>query len=137
MLCAAVSIPDCMLRNYYINREWMVSTTARRIYRAAALASLLFFFAWTALLTGAQVPGVLLPALKPILLLGVIATATTVVAMEYFLFAFDTSPAWKRLIWFCVNLFVPLGAAVYCLLVYCRSEVFKSERLNEAEKASA
>lgn len=126
-----------MLRHYYINREWMVSTGARRIYRASAFSSVLLFFLWTALLTGAHFPAVLRPALQVCLLVGVIGTAITLVAMEYFLFTFDTSPAWKKLIWFCLILVVPLGAALYCSLVYSRSEVFKAVGLSQVEKASA
>jgi len=48
------------------------------------------------------------------------------VAMEYFLFGFDESSAIKKMFWFCVMLFPPLGAPLYCFIVYSRSAVVSS-----------
>jgi len=45
--------------------------------------------------------------------------------MEYFLFRFDDSGALKQVFWFCVMLFAPLGPALYCFLVYSRSDMVK------------
>jgi hypothetical protein len=90
-----------MLRYYYINKEWMVSTTARRVYRVAAIFSLALFVVLVAVaaaevLTGG-IPATLLAAVRLCLLAGVTGYAVTMVAMEYFLFSFDRSAAWKKL----------------------------------------
>jgi len=83
-----------MLRYYYINKEWIVSSTARRIYRTAAALSLgLFLGLW-----GMQLKGGIpldIPAAHLLLFVGV-GAAITVVAMEYFLFGFDRSSEWKK-----------------------------------------
>ena len=114
-----------MLRYYYINKEWMVSGTAQQIYRVTASLSLVLFFMLMALRLMGEIPNGLLPIVKLLLLAGVLGTATTMVAMEYFLFGFDSSSATKKVFWFCVMLFPPLGPALYCFIVYRRSDVLK------------
>lgn len=114
-----------VLRHYYINKEWMVSTTAQRVYRLAASISLaLFVFLATAKFTG-PVRESLVPIAGLFLRVGVLGAALTMVAMEYFLFGFDDSPAMKKVLWFCVMLFPPLGPALYCFFVYSRSNLLK------------
>jgi hypothetical protein len=115
-----------MLRNYYINKEWMVSRTAQRVYRVAASLSLaLFFFLVVVRFTGG-ISDTLVPILKLPLFAGVLGAAVTVVAMEYFLFGFDNSSAMKKVFWFCVMLLAPLGPSLYCFMVYSRSDVLKA-----------
>lgn len=130
-----------MLRHYYINREWIVSGTAQRIYRVAAYLSLLLFFLLVLLSVELQVAGKIPEALalvaKLLLLPGVLGTAITTVAMEYFLIGFDTSPAWKKTFWFCVVLFPPLGPPLYYFAVYSRSDVLKDEAPKPVKDASA
>jgi len=127
-----------MLRNYYINKEFMVSSTARKIYRTAASASLGLFVLLLSLKIAGRVPPGLLPIVNILLLAGVIGTAVTLVAMEYFLFGFDTSPMVKKAFWFCVMLKVPLlGAPLYCFLVYSRSSVVNTHLPERAKGASA
>jgi hypothetical protein len=125
-----------MLRHYYINKEWMVSATAVRIYRFAASVSLGLFFAEVAMRVVGTIPSALLPVLKPLLLSGVVGAATAMVAMEYFLFSFDKSSAMRKVFWFFVMLFPPLGPALYCFIVYSRSDVLK-EYANRVEGSSA
>jgi|SRR5215467_5169077 len=112
-----------MLRYYYINKEWMLSATARRIYRASAMFSILLLVVLWVLKSPIEIPHSFLPIIRLLLLAGVVGTATTMVAMEYFLFGFDTSPAWKKTFWFCVMLFQPIGSSLYCFVVYSRSDV--------------
>ena len=45
--------------------------------------------------------------------------------MEYFLLGFDKSPVLKKLFWFCVMAFVPVGPPLYCFIVYSRSDVLQ------------
>jgi hypothetical protein len=115
-----------MLRNYYINREWLISPTARRAYRASASMTLILFLMLMSLNVVAHIPEGLLPFLKLLLLLGVLGTAVTLVAMEYFLFTVDTSSALTKVFWF-FFMFAPLlGPPLYCFLVYSRAEPFRN-----------
>jgi predicted tellurium resistance membrane protein TerC len=116
-----------MLRYYYINKEWIVSGTARRTYRIAAGLSLALFFMLVAVRLVGAIPEAL-PVVKLLLFAGVLGAATTMIAMEYFLFGFDTSSAMKKVFWFCVMLFPLLGPALYCFIVYSRSDVLKGNR---------
>src|ERR1700704_7029195 len=122
-----------MLRNYYINREWIVSTTALRIYCIAAVLSLGLFFGLIAIRFYGGIPRELLPAAKALLFAGVVGAATTTIAMEYFLFGFDTSSAWKRAFWFCVILLPPVGPALYCFIVYSRSAAIREGHSNRIQ----
>jgi hypothetical protein len=122
-----------MLRNYYINKEWIVSSTARRIYRAAAGLSLALFFFLIAVRFTGGVPETLVPIVQLPLFASILGTAITMVAMEYFLFSFDDSPAFKKVFWFCAMMFPPLGPALYCFIVYSRSDVLKAAMGERAE----
>ena len=105
-----------MLRNYYINREWILSVTARHIYVTAACLSLVLFVIVILLNLSSlgvigPIPESLLPFLRGLVLLGVLGTAVTFVAMEYFLFSFDTSSALKKTLWFCAMMLPLVGPA--------------------------
>ena len=103
-----------------------MSYTARRVYRIAASLSLtLFLFLIWVRATGG-IPETLVPILKLPLFICVLGAATTMVAMEYFLFGFDNSSALRKVFWFCVLLFPPLGPPLYCFIVYSRSDVLKA-----------
>jgi hypothetical protein len=115
-----------MLRNYYINKEWMVSQTAQRVYRVAAALSLALFFFLIVVRFKGGIPDSLVPILKLPLFAGVLGAAITTVGMEYFLFGFDNSSAMKKVFWFCVMLLPPLGPSLYCFMVYSRSDVLKA-----------
>jgi hypothetical protein len=113
-----------MLWYEYINKEWIVSPTARRVYRVAATASL----GLPVFLVVVQIYGQSLfprPVLRLIFLVGVLGTALTIVGMEYFLFRFDNSHPLKQVLWFCVMAFIPLGPALYCFFAYSRSDMLK------------
>jgi hypothetical protein len=114
-----------MLRYYYINKEWMVSSAARRIYRTAAALSLGLFVGLCAMQLSGGVP-LDIPAANLLLFVGVAGAAVTVVAMEYFLFGFDRSPEWKKVCWFCIMVLPLIGPALYCFIVYSRAVVVKA-----------
>ena len=122
-----------MLRNYYINPEWIVSATARKVYRIAAILSLGMIFSLVAVRFMGGVPPRFLPMAKMLLFAGVVGTATTAVAMEYYLFGFDTSSAWKKAFWFCLMLVPPFGPALYCFVVYSRSVVATATDVNRIQ----
>jgi hypothetical protein len=125
-----------MLRYYYINKEWMVSGTARHVYRAAAGLSLALFFLLIAVKFVREIPETLLPIVRLLLLAGVLGAAITMVAMEYFLFGFDSSSTLRKMFWFCVMLFPPLGPPLYCFVVYSHSDVLKAGYGKHVEGAS-
>ncbi len=116
-----------MLKYDFVSRECIVSPTARRVYRiSAGLSIALFFLLWAVLFAEVDIPEFLAPAVKLLLVAGIVGAAITIVAMEFFLFRFDDSRALRQLVWFIVMLFPLLGAALYCFLVYSRSGVHKS-----------
>lgn len=104
--------------NHYqhFSKEWIVSPTARRVYRVAAVVSLTLYVSLAALIAYGPIP-----ALKQFLFVGVLATAINGTGMEFFLFRFDDSAAWKQILWFCALIFIPVGPTLYCSLVYSRS----------------
>jgi hypothetical protein len=111
-----------MLRYELINKEWIVSRTARSVYRASATLSMLLFpVLWLAI----ESDGTLGPFLRPLLFIGVLGMALKGLAMEYFLFRFDNSGPLKQIFWFCIMIFAPIGPALYCFLVYSRSDILK------------
>lgn len=125
------------LNHYYINKEWMLSATARRIYRAAAILSLTLVPAaiWLLILqvdSGTSLPW--FPAVRCLVLAGILGTAITYTAMEYFIFGFDDSSAWKKTLWFFIMLIPPFGVALYCLIVYSRSNVLKRYQATRKEE---
>ena len=126
-----------MLRYYYINRGWIVSSGARRVYRVAASLSLSLFFVILEVRLTEAIPDALIPVLKTIILAGVLGCVTTMVAMEYFLFGFDDSSAMKKVFWFCVMLLPPVGPALYCFLVYSRSKLVHAQPEEPVHRVSA
>ena len=110
-----------MLRNYYINREWILSATARRIYRVSSALTLVLLMTLVVLELIGHIPDGLLPLVKLLLILGAAGTAITFVAMEYFLFAFDTSSVFTKVFWFCAMLAPLLGPPLYCFFIYSRA----------------
>jgi hypothetical protein len=122
--------PELSLNHYYINRSWLISPTARRVYRIAAGCSLLvvlvpiiYALEGEALFRNALT----LDLVRLALLLGVFGTATTLVAMEYYYFTLDDCGAWTKTFWFLVVSFAPIGTALYCFRVYSRSKYFQQE----------
>jgi hypothetical protein len=112
-----------------ISKDWILSGIARRVYRIAAGLSLTLYLSLVEI--GMRGPT---PFLKQFVFLGILGTAINGVGMEFFLFRFDESPAWKQIVWFCVMLFVPLGPALYCYCVYSRSQVLKAARTSSSER---
>jgi hypothetical protein len=108
----------------FINKEWIVSATALRVYRAAAYLSIMLFLFWCYTIFEG-VPLANRPLARFIVFAGVLGAGTVFVGMEYFLFRFDQSHPLKQMAWFCVMLLPLLGPAIYCLVVYSRSTVVK------------
>ena len=125
-----------MLKYEYINKEWIVSPTACRVYRASAALSVALFFGWWAILFFGGIPPTIAPLVRLLLFAGVLGAGITFVGMEFFLFRFDDSHPLKQIAWFLVMLFPLLGAASYCFIVYSRSNALKSTYAKRPEGAS-
>jgi len=125
-----------MLQYEYINKEWIISATARRVYRAGASASLGLFLLLIAIQQRSPLLSPFRPILRLLLLVGVIGYATTLVGMEYFLFRFDNSAAWKQVLWFCIVLIPLIGVALYCFFVYSRSDAVQGSPASQPRDAS-
>jgi hypothetical protein len=125
-----------MLKYEYINKDWIVSPTAHRVYCASAAFSVALLFSWWALLFVGEIPSTIAPVVRPLLLAGVLGAGITLVGMEFFLFRFDESHPLKQIVWFLVMLFPLLGAPLYCFIVYSRSNVLKSTYAKRPEGAS-
>lgn len=118
----------------YIKRDWIVSQGARRLYRFSALLSLtLVAWPWTASAGGG--PGAIAAVAKFLIFAAILGYVVTQSAMEIFLFRFDKSGAFKQVFWFCVLLLPILGAALYCFLVYSRSDVLSSNCAQRVDAA--
>jgi len=115
-----------MLKYEYINKEWIVSPTALRVYRVSAYLSIALLLGWWIVLFEGGIPAPIAPVAKLLLFAGVLGAGITLVGMEYFLFRFDDSHPLKQVAWFCVMIFPLLGPALYCLIVYSRSDVVKN-----------
>jgi hypothetical protein len=90
------SAAEDMLRHYYITRDWILSARARRIYLTAAVLSLALLVFLVALPFIGEIRAPFALIVRMFLFAGVVGTATTWVAMEYFLFGFDNSSIFKK-----------------------------------------
>jgi hypothetical protein len=125
-----------MLKYEYINKEWIVSPVARRVYLASASLSVALFFSWWAILLAGGIPAPIAPVVRLLLFAGVVGAGISIVGMEFFLFRFDNSHPLKQIVWFFVLLFPLLGSALYCFVVYSRSDVLKQACAKSAERAT-
>ena len=126
-----------MMKHYFLPKEWMVSAGARHVYRKAAVISIAFLVLLIALQFVEEVPESWAVIVRFALLLGVASTALTLVAMEYFLFGFDTSSDGKKMLSFILMLAPVLGAAIYCLTSYSRQVQSGSDAPETANGATA
>jgi len=116
-----------------LKKEWLISRTARTVYRTAAVVSLGSLPVIVAIQQSSPVPAYL----KQLLLLSLVGMALNGAAMECFLFRFDKSGVLKQIFWFCAMIFIPIGPAMYCFLVYSRSSVFKQDNATSSNAAGA
>jgi|GEM_PF-1355475 len=115
-----------MLKYEYIRKEWIVSPTARTVYRGSALLSIALFFGVFLVVLEGGIPASIAPVARQLLFSGALGAGVTLVGMEYFLLRFDRSHPLQVLAWFCVLLFPFLGAPLYCFIVYSRADVVRS-----------
>jgi hypothetical protein len=118
-----------------INRSWLFSPTAQRIYFACALLALAFiatFLGVSAAMSAAR-QAALNPAaaslVRTLFYPEILGVAILWAAMWYFWFSFDQSHYLKRAVWFCLLFFLaPFGPLLYYFIVYRRSVSGQTER---------
>ena len=113
-----------MLTYEYINKEWIISSTASWIYRISSCLSLApLVFWWISLVGG--IPTQLRSITQPLVFVGILGAATNLVGMQHFLFRFDDSHPLIQMFWFVILLLPLIGPPLYCFIVYSRSKVLK------------
>ena len=120
---------------YLISDTWLISPTARNVYRGCAWISFLLWPALWLMLSfpeNTQRPNVAASVMHLLFLLSVTATAVIMVAMEYFLFTKDESAWWKQILWFLALIVLGIGPGLYVLLGYSRSGAFDKARAASA-----
>jgi hypothetical protein len=132
-----------MYHTYIVSDTWLVSATAKKVYIAAALLTVLFFGLLIAILAAtvfaggslAQSPW-LSSVLKALLFICILGTALLDVSMWYFWYRFHPSDGMSKALW--AGLFIisgPIGALLYFVAVYLRSPEVGS--VAKAQAASA
>jgi hypothetical protein len=122
-----------------INKEFIVSKTASRVYRYAASCSLslpVFIVAYIVQGEALFSSSIAAAFWELVFFAGVFGTGVNLVAMEIYLFMYDESAGWKQIFYFLLMCFVPIGAAIYCFSVYSRSSYFKAVQETELLSAS-
>jgi hypothetical protein len=115
-----------MLHYEFLNKEWVVSATAYRVYRFAASLSVVLFVGLLWALSQGERSSLSGSALRTVAPAAALATGTTFVGMEYFLFRFDNSHPLKQVLWFCIMIFPFFGPALYCFVVYSRTDLVRT-----------
>lgn len=118
-----------MLCRLYVSREWIVSSTARRVYLIASIGTLALLGSLIAIAVAVAVTGqslaevnlATIAILYSILLIGVAGAATLRVAMFYYWYGFDHSGSGARCLWLlAMFLFGPVTALLYHFVIYRR-----------------
>ena len=125
-----------MLRYELVSPKLIVSRTAYRVYRFSACLSILLILGVSVALSERNIPDIVAVLVKPLLFLFAVSAAITFAGMEVFLFRFDQSRPLKQAFWFLAMLVPLLGPALYCFIVYSRSDVFNAGD-GRAQRASA
>ncbi len=124
-----------MMRYYLVSEDWLISPTARRVYRFCAWISFLLLPTFALLVKfpeGSALPHVVILAVHLLLLLSVIANAVICVAMQHFLFVEDESDAWKQILWFLALAVLGVGPGLFVLLAYSKSPLFEKTTAQSA-----
>jgi len=114
-----------------INKEWIISGTARRVYFVCAVAAFSLFGAFFASRMAMQASGITSLEGAPVAALtvriflwpGILGTAVLSIAMWYFWFSFDNSSWLKKACWFLPLYFLfGIGPGLYYFFVYRRNK---------------
>jgi hypothetical protein len=116
-----------MCLRFFINKEWIVSTTARRIYLISTIlnVALIFLEYWLILSSHAVMSDGLSVALGSLLYLCVFGAATTFVAMLFHFVLFNRYSLPKSILCALAMYLYPIGPPLYFFLVYWRSPEFR------------
>jgi hypothetical protein len=117
-----------------INRSWLFSPLAQRMYFASALLTLAFiatFLGVRMAMVAAGTPALVAPAsavVRTLLYPEIAGVAVLWIGMWYFWFGFDSSHYLKKAMWFVLLGFLaPFGTILYYFFVYRRLIVAQSQ----------
>jgi hypothetical protein len=121
-----------MCPRFFINKEWIVSATARRVYLATTILNILLMLLTFA--SPARLPESLITAVTLLLFICAIGAATTLVAMIYHFVLFKVSSVPRSIACAITLAFFPIGPPFYFFFAYWRSPEFRvpSEALRMA-----
>jgi hypothetical protein len=118
-----------------INRSWLFSQIAQRIYFASTLLTLAFIATFLGIrmaVVAAGTHALVAPATavaRTLLYPEIGGTAVLWIGMWYFWFGFDSSHYFKKAIWFVLLGFLaPFGTVLYYFFVYRRLIVARSQK---------
>jgi hypothetical protein len=127
----------------HVSESWLISTTAKRVYVAAALLTVFFFallltIIFVAIAEAGSLPQLPLLAvfLRGLLFLGVLGNAVLWVGMWYFWFRYHPNDGMSKALW--AGLFLILGSIgslIYFLLVYLRAPEVRASANQESATA--
>ena len=122
-----------MFGNIAITRDWMVSRTAQRVYAAAGLGCVAFFFAFVVAFV---VPGIPKCVVSTVMLVGCLSLSTLTYAMAYFAYRVDRGSSTGRALWIAsFVLLSPITQIIYYWFVYRRSPALSSAATASAASA--
>lgn len=108
-----------------ISRDWLLSTTAKRVYLASALLALCLIATLIGSHTAMRSAGTrsltpsAAPLVRALLFPGIVGAGVLWTGMWYFWFSFDRSHYLKKAVWFAILFFlIPLGTIAYYFFVY-------------------
>jgi hypothetical protein len=120
------------VNNLYIDRAWLVSRRAQRVYAACAWVTAGFAVVTAAYTLGEMLDKPIsftaLPAWDLIIFVGVLAFATLEVGMAYFWWNFDRSGGFTKLLGLLLAL-PPIGTVLYYALCYRKGVAAESGAL--------
>jgi len=93
------------------------------MYRFCAIFSLTLFLVLFLFPYLDEIPKALLALVKLAFVASLLATAVTLIAMEYFFFSFYEASTPKMIFWFLVLGLLVIGPALFCFTVYSKTPI--------------
>ena len=113
------STMQTMCLRFYINKEWIVSTTARRVYLLSTILNIFLFILVYSI--PAEMSETLSSVVGLVVFICALGAATTYVSMFFHFVLFKDSSMPKALLCALAIMFFPIGPPFYFFLVYWRS----------------
>ncbi len=123
-----------MYQTYIVSDSWLISPTAKKMYVAGAVLTIIFLGLLTTIVFATALAGgtlaespVLASALKTLLFMSILGAALLWMGMWYFWYRFHKGSDMNKALWAALILVSgPIGALLYFLIVYLRSPEIRS-----------